>query len=228
MKKLPLVFVMFLVIGTGLVIYRTTAQSNYVPKAVFCAILSNNPCSFVPANIGPDPSLKGGFGYPGLFKPLPTSAAQDVQTPFDNMSWQMFVGLNWAASAVKLTPAVGLTMKGPRVWQKYRKVSSLFGNSPVRGGCTSALALPIFYIGSDGKGNPMPNNEEYFQASTNKPLVDINGNWTIYERRLNDIEAQYLLAPNGQTSQTLTTMTGQANFIQSNPRGASFTSSSIR
>ena len=58
----------------------------------------------------------------------------------------------------------------------------------------------------------MPNNEEYFQASTNLPLIDINGNWTIYERRVNDVEAQYLLAPNGQSSQTLTTMAGQTEF----------------
>ncbi len=72
----------------------------------------------------------------------------------------------------------------------------------------------------------MPNNEEYFQASTNLPLVDINGNWTLYERRVNDIEAQYLLAPNGQPSQTLTTQAGQTNFIKSNPAGAKFTASS--
>jgi hypothetical protein len=227
MKKLPLMSVMFLIIAAGVMVHRSAAQSNYVPNAVFCAILSNGLCSFVPANIGPDPSLKGGFGYPGLFKPLPTSAAQDVQTPFDNMAWQMFVGLNWAASAVKQPANVGLTMKGTRAWQKFRKVSTLFGNSPVRAKCTSALALPIFYIGSDGNGTPWPNNEEYFQASTNKPLIDINGNWTIFERRVNDVEAQYLLAPNGNRSQTLTTKTGQGNFILANPKGASFTASSI-
>lgn len=225
MQKLLLMSVMFLVIVAGLVFYRSDAQSHYVPRAVFCAILSNRPCSFVPAYIGPDPLLKKAAGYSALFAPLPTKPANDVQTPFDNMAWQMFVALNWAASAAKQPPARGLTAKGPRVWQKYRKVNSLFGNSPVTAGCTSALALPVFSIGSDGHGNPMPNNEEYFQASTNLPLIDINGNWTIFERRVNDIEAQYLLAPNGQPSQTLTTMTGQANFIQSNPKGASFTAS---
>ncbi|HYJ87038.1 MAG TPA: hypothetical protein VEW46_13340 [Pyrinomonadaceae bacterium] len=72
----------------------------------------------------------------------------------------------------------------------------------------------------------MPNNEEYFQASTSLPLVDINGNWTLYERRVNDVEARYLLAPNGKPSQTLTTQAGQNNFIKSNPAGAKFTASS--
>ena len=75
------------------------------------------------------------------------------------------------------------------------------------------------------KGNPLPNNEEYFQASTNLPLIHINGNWAIFERRVNDIEANYLLAPDGHPQQTLTTIAGQANFILNSPSGAQFTSS---
>lgn len=226
MRKPLLMLVMFLVVSAGVVLFRSTAQVTYVPKAVFCAILSSAPCSFVPAYIGPDPLLKTKRGYSGLFGPPPNSVAKDVQTPFDNMAWQMFVGLNWAASATKQTPAIGLTAIGPRVWQKYRKVSALFGNSTVTAKCTNPSALPVFSIGSDGNGRTMPNNEEYFQASTSLPLIDINGNWTIYERRVNDVEAQYLLSPNGQSSQTLTTTKGQANFIQSNPKkGASFTAS---
>src|SRR5262249_52458509 len=52
------------------------------------------------------------------------------------------------------------------------------------------------------------------------------GNWIIFERRVNDIEASYLLAPNGQRSQTLTTTAGQTNFVKSHPGGAQFTASS--
>jgi hypothetical protein len=225
-KKLLLMSVMCLLVAAVIVVYRSTAQVQYTPKAQFCAILSNGLCSLVPAYIGPDPRLKKGFGYSGLFVPLPTSAASDVQTPFDNMAWQMFISLNWAASAVKQPAAKGLTVAGPRVFQTYRKVSALFGNSPVTASCSNPTGLPVFNIGSNGNGTPMPNNEEYFQASTNLPLIDINGNWTLYERRVNDVEANYLLAPNGQSSQTLTTMTGQTNFIASNPGGAKFTASS--
>jgi hypothetical protein len=226
MKKLLLMSVMLLAVATWVVLHRSAAQVRYVPRAQFCAILSNGLCSMIPGYIGPDPLLKSGLGYSGLFGPLPTSAKNDVQTPFDNMAWQMFVGLNWAASAVKQPAAKGLTVKGPRVFQKYRKVSALFGNSPVTASCSNPTGLPVFTIGSDGKGNPMPNNEEYFQASTNLPLVDINGNWTLYERRVNDVEARYLLAPNGKPSQTLTTIAGQNNFIKSNRGGAKFTASS--
>lgn len=227
MKKLLLISAMLLVGATAVVLHQSSAQVRYTPKAQLCASLSNGLCSVVPAYIGPDPRLKKGFGYSGLFVPLPTSAASDVQTPFDNMAWQMFVGLNWAASAVKQPPAKGLTVPGSRVFQTYRKVSALFGNSPVTASCSNPTGLPVFNIGSDGKGNPQPNNEEYFQASTNLPLIDINGNWTLYERRVNDVEASYLLAPNGLSSQTLTTKAGQTNFIKYNPGGAKFTASSI-
>ena len=226
MKKLVLMSAMFLLAAAVVVRHQPVAQDKYVPQAELCADTTvTTLCSKLPAYIGLDKPLQGERGYSGLFGPFPTSKDNDVQTPFDNMAWQMFVALNWAANAVNQPPAQGLTTPGRRVFQNYRKVSALFGNSPKRGGCTQALALPTFYIGSDGKGTPMPNNEEYFQASTNLPLIDVNGNWTIYERRVNDIEAQYLLAPSGKPSQTLTTKTGQTNFVASNPNGAQFTAS---
>ncbi|MDX6612044.1 MAG: hypothetical protein QOD75_1230 [Blastocatellia bacterium] len=231
MKKLSLIIAMLLVAATAVVIHQAAAPAPYVPKAQLCVagvtgLANNRLCSTVPSYIGPDPPLKKGLGYSGLFGPPPTSAANDVQTPFDNLAWQMFVALNWAASAVNQPPAKGLTVAGPRVFQTYRKVSALFGNSPVTATCSNPQNLPVFSIGSDGHGNPAPNNEEYFQASTNLPLIDINGNWTIYERRVNDIEAQYLLAPNGDASQTLTTQTGQLKFIN-NQSTVAFTASSL-
>jgi hypothetical protein len=223
MKNLVSIFVTLLIVAA--VPPRPVAQTQYIPQPQFCANGSNALCSALPAYIGLDPRLKDVAGYSGLYGALPTKASDDVQTPFDNMAWQMFVALNWVASAVNQSPTIGLTTAGRRVWQTYRKVSSVFGNSPVRARCTNALALPVFYIGSNGNGKPMPNNEEYFQASTNLPLIDINGNWTIFERRVNDIDASYLLAPNGQSSQTLTTVAGQTNFIKHNPAGVEFTSS---
>ncbi|HKO97250.1 MAG TPA: hypothetical protein VJU86_09675 [Pyrinomonadaceae bacterium] len=222
MKKLS-TLVILLVIASAIVLHQSSAQSGYVPKAQFCADGSSAPCPIVPAYIGPDPILHSKeVGYFGLFGALPKTAEQDVETPFDNMSWQMFVALNYAANSVNQPAAKGLNARGLRVWQTYRKVSSLFGNSPVRARCTSALALPILYIGSDGLGHTEPNNEEYFQASTNLPLIDINGNWTIFERRVNDREASYLKSPNGLSAQTLTTTTGQTNFIKNNPKGVQF------
>jgi hypothetical protein len=208
---------------------RPEAQtaSSYQPQAQFCVDgKSNTLCPKLPAYIGPDSRLAAPLGYDGLYGQPPSSASADVQTPFDNMAWQMFVALNWAAKGTEQPAAQGLTMPGPRVWQTYLKVSALFGNSKVRAGCTQELALPTFYIGSYGNGKPAPNNEEFLQASTNLPLIDVNGNWTLFERRVNPIEASYLRAPQGLSSQTLTTIDGQGNFIKNNPAGAEFTSSS--
>src|SRR4029450_5191689 len=217
---------MIVVVTAAIALQRSHAQGQYVPTPQYCANGTNTPCPILAAYIGPDPSIqRPGFGYVGLFKSPPTSPAEDVQTPFDNMAWQMFVALNWPANAVNQPASQALTMPGQRVWQNFRKVSSLFGNSRVQTPCTSSLALPILSIGSNGNGQPAPNNEEYFQASTNKPLIDVNGNWTMFERRVNDIEASYLRSPNGQASQTLTTMAGQTNFVKSHPQGAQFTTS---
>lgn len=200
-------------------------QSSYQPQAQFCVVGNNALCAKLPAYIGPDPGLGQTDGYNGLYGQPPQSATADVQTPFDNMAWQMFVALNWAANGAGQPAAQGLTMPGLRVWQTYSKVSALFGNSKVRAGCTQALALPTFYIGSYGNGKPAPNNEEYLQASTNLPLIDVNGNWTLFERRVNAIEVAYLRAPQGEPSHTLTTRQGQLNFILANPKGAEFTAS---
>lgn len=199
---------------------------QYTPQAVFCADpkTPNVLCSLLAAYIGPDPILRNKPGYNGLRGDPPKDSNGDVETPFDNMAWQMFVALNWAKDVSgKAPPAQGLAGQGLRVWQTYAKVSAVFGNSPVRGHCTNALAIPTFYIGSDGNGKPAPNNEEYFQASTNLPLVDVNGNWTIFERRVNDVDAKYLRAPDGDASQTLTTVAGQKKFVANhmpNPDGS--------
>jgi len=230
MKKLLSIAAMLLIAAPVVVFRQPVAKpQTYVPKAELCVgnVTTNVLCSKLPAYIGPDPPLeKALLGYKGLFAGLPQSKDTDVETPFDNMAWQMFVALNWAASEVDQPPSRGLTMPGTRVFQKYRKVSSLFHDPNAKiAACPSTIVVPKFFIGSDNSGKPSPNHEEYLQASTNLPLIDVNGNWTIFERRVNDIEAQYLLAPNNDPTQTLTTMTGQGRFIASNPNGARFTAS---
>ena len=190
----------------------------YVPSAELCAKQAKPPhkedalCSTIPAYIGPDPMLATKDGYQGIFIP-PTSAATDSQTPFDNMAWQMFVGLNWKDGDQKKGAAAGLSKTGKRIWQSWPRVEDVFGNGPVQASCSNPNNLPVFSISSNGKGTPSAKNEEYLQASTNLPLIDINGNWTLYERRLNATELQYLQAPGGQASQTLITATGQTAFV---------------
>ena len=200
------------------------SQSPYVPAAVFCANGGSVPCSTIPAYIGADPMLRIAIGYNGILAP-PTSKDTDSQTPFDNLSWQSFVGLNWMSGSESAPAPKGLVLEGSRVWQGWAKVNQVFGNSPVQASCANPSNLPVVSIGSDGNGNPSQKNDDYYQASTDVPLIDINGNWTLYERRLNVTEIAYLAAPGGNPLNTLMTVAGQERFV-SQGNMVAFTASS--
>lgn len=191
-------------------------QTGYVPKAEYC-VGSASPgsplCPIIPANIGPDPMLDQTVAYNGI-APHPTSPATDVQTPFDNLSWQTFVALNWTAGKENQSAQQGLQGTGRRVWENWPRVSELFGNAPVRAQCAVPPGLAVFQIGSNGEGQPVGQNEEYIQAATGAPLIDVSGNWTIYERRVNSVEVAYLKAPQGKTSWNLTTSAGQQQLVK--------------
>src|ERR1044071_3469486 len=65
--------------------------SAYVPRAQLCVTVPVGPqilCSIIPGNIGPDPMLDQTVAYNGIIGARPTSPQTDVQTPFDNLSWQ--------------------------------------------------------------------------------------------------------------------------------------------
>lgn len=220
-----------LAIGTGFFVTRHVplmrAASNnqndkspaaaYVPRAQLCVTVPVGPqvlCSIIPGNIGPDPMLDHTVAYNGIIGAHPTSPETDVQTPFDNLSWQTFVALNWTLGKEKQSPEQGLKGDGPRVWEGWPRVADVFGNGPVQANCgTPPPGVTVFSIASNGKGQPVGQNEEYIQAATDDPLIDISGNWTIYERRINDLEVAYLRAPNGKTTWTLATLQGQKNLV---------------
>ena len=192
----------------------TTEAQTYVPQAQYCASPSqpNTLCSTIPGNIGPDPALDQKVAYNGIVGLNPTSPQNDVQTPFDNLSWQTFVALNWTKGKESQPPEQGLQGNGARVWEGWPKVSEIFGNGPVRARCNVPPGVRVFEIASNGKGQPVGQNEEYIQAATGDPAIDVSGNWTIYERRLNDVEVAYLRAPQGNANWNLTTQAGQTAF----------------
>lgn len=189
--------------------------ANYQPTAVFCSDTAHKGlCPVIPGTIGDDPPLKR-LDYSGVLPPQPTSANDDVQSPFDNYSWQVFVALNWASGAPPGAARRGLDGElGVRVWETWDRVSQLFGPAPGLADCGPTPAgLERFDIGSDTKGSPVAENEEYIQAATVEPLIDVSGNWTIYERRVNPVEAGFLKAPYGNASWTLTTRDGQKKLV---------------
>ncbi len=206
--------------STGAAPAASAPAAHYVPQAVYCASSTSGGsvasplCSVTPGNIGPDPAISQTIAYNGINGSLPTSANTDPQTPFDNLSWQTFVALNWTAGAETQPAQQGLQGTGNRVWQSWPRVADLFGNSPLQASCgTVPSGLMAFSIASNGQGQPGANNEEYIQAATAEPLIDVSGNWTIYERRINEVEVAYLQAPNGKAAWTLTTLQGQRNLV---------------
>ena len=168
---------------------------GYVPQPVFCADGSGSLCGVMPSMIGPDPMLASKVGYPGLSED-PQSFDQDSQSPFDNMAWQMFVALNQVEG-------------GEYTWQGYTRVQEVFGPSPTPL-CKNPKGLPVFSLTTKSDGQPSDRNQEFLQAATDKPLIDENGNWTVFERRINDVELSYLKNDDWD----LTTLAGQKEFIE--------------
>ena len=194
-----------------------SATAAYVPRAQLCVTVPVGPqvlCPIIPGNIGPDPMLDQKIAYNGINGARPTSPATDVQTPFDNLSWQTFVALNWTLGKESQPASQGLQGNGRRVWEGWPRVADVFGNGPVQANCSAPPpGVMVFSIASNGKGQPVGQNEEYIQAATDDPLIDVAGNWTIYERRINNLEVTYLRAPNGKTAWTLTTQQGQKTMV---------------
>src|SRR4051812_43552240 len=93
--------------------------TSYVPQAQYCSAASGaasavSPlCATIPANIANDPALNNPIGYSALKGVNPPSPANDVQTPFDNLSWQTFVSLNWTQGQQSQDASEGLQGTGP-------------------------------------------------------------------------------------------------------------------
>ncbi len=181
---------------------REPATSDaYTPQAVFCPDGGDTLCGTMPAFIGPNPAISVSVGYSGLTHDV-TSAKNDSQTPFDNMSWQMFYSLNQMKD-------------GLYAWQNYKLVEDVFGGDPSP--CDNPGNLPVLSITTKAGGGTLSSlddeilGDNFLEAAVNLPLVDRNGNFTVYERRLNDVELAYLK----NDKWDLTTLEGQKKFVES-------------
>lgn len=182
----------------------SAAPSQYTPTPVYCADPAiSGLCKVIPSFIGADKALLAVNGYQGLSDQV-SSADGDAQSPFDNMSWQMFLALNWQAADAGTDPASGLSGKGQVVWQTYARPEDVFGGPS--GLCANPRNLPRFNI--IAKSGAQGSRDEEFIQATGQPLIDAKGNWTLFERRLNEVEQAYI------TSKGLDTYAGQQAFVQ--------------
>ena len=188
MRRFATPFATLLATLLGADAYALETTPTYTPEPVYCADNGRTLCRILPSFIGPDPALASSVGYDGLTNDV-TSPANDVQTPFDNMAWQMFVALNWQAATSGSDPKAGLSGAGPAVWQTWSRPEDVFG-SPAPA-CANPDNLPRFNL--IAKSDAQHFDEEFLQA-TGQPLIDENGNWTLFERRLNEVEKEYILS----------------------------------
>ena len=121
----------------------------------------------------------------------------ETQTPFDVFSWQAFTALNWPETEI-------FTSDTRSDWTDFKRREEIFANDPAMNHC-SAYANDADVITAD-----------LTQADGNA-LIDQNGNFIVYETRLNPVAEHYILG------EALDTIAGQSEHAErpiSFPQGA--------
>lgn len=184
-------------------------QVVYTPEPVLCVEPDKNIlCDVMPSMIGENDAIKTSVGYHGLGKDV-RDKKSDSQTPFDNMGWQMFLAANWAAAETGKPASIGLTTSGPRVWDSWSGPDDIFGGgSP---SCANSNNLKVFSLTAKSHAQFGIEGETLgtdILEATGQPLIDVNGNWIVFERRLNSVEQTYI------QSNGLDTISGQKAFVE--------------
>lgn len=133
----------------------------------------------------------------------------EVQRKFDIFAWQEFVALNWPPGKPG-QPGPGKIGKSPSgdnstVWESYMASSQVFqpgAAPPAAWGTPQTIpsfcpAAPAALKGKVGKVLPLiakgDLQDEFMEAFTNSPLIDVNGKYTRYEIRMNKVEFDKIL-----------------------------------
>lgn len=165
-------------------------------------------CSYMPRDVD---FLQKTDGY-STFIPA-------CQNAFDWFSWQSFIAANWPADAAGNPLPVGLNDKpdAPRVWESFLTLPEVFDKAPRQNG-------EYMTLGTISKAGPhmFDGDLDDLEPGSDKPLVDRNLNFTLYEIKVNKTEADYI-QKNG-----LTTWCGQKRFYDSVSRGVRFPSGSYK
>lgn len=126
--------------------------------------------------------------------------SEAAQKSFDVFSWQSFVGLNWPAAkdGLPITRQIGAAPNLARVWNRYATPREIFDAKRKSGVCAQYA----------------DDNEPYLETETflqtdDRPLIDKNLNYVVYDVRINDVLANYIRQNN------LHTRTGQQAFLES-------------
>ncbi len=141
------------------------------------------------------------------------------QRPFDNFSWQMFVALNWPADGqgAPIKGAFADHPRAPRVWEFYPNPFALLprelpdeNKAPVELLAQAEREKPahVFTLFAT-RSNPKDLSPGgILQAGSNKPLIDRNLNFALYDVRVNGVEEGFIRA------NALQTVAGQQAYLQ--------------
>ena len=123
---------------------------------------------------------------------------KNAQTPFDIFAWETFVALNWPAGddGVPLDQRIGSAPDAPRVWQSYVSPKEIFTPDAESDACSRAGDNTTFRPSS-------------LVQTVGLPLIDKNLNYVVFDFRINEEVADYILA-NGFDTQS-----GQRAFKES-------------
>lgn len=153
--------------------------------------------SSLPADAPPKPNLST------------TGNFAEIQRKFDIFAWQEFVALNWPVGRPG-QPGPGIIGKSPSgdnstVWESYMAASQVFqpgAAPPPPWGTTQSIPsfCPVGPATLKGKVAKVLSlvakgdvQDEFTEAFTLSPLIDVNGKYTRYEIRINKVEFDKIL-----------------------------------
>lgn len=160
-----------------------TPAEDYVQNAL-CVDGKDAICATLPTNL---PGLVVNAGYSPNTDAMPPGDTLG-QINFDYFAWQMFVALNWPAGS---SGTIISDTSSPRVWEGYKTVAEVY---PGQSGetCDSNARLRVSQTSK-------LTSSSFIEPFTPYPLIDSAGNFVVYDVRLNDVEAEYIVSNNLQT-----------------------------
>ena len=143
---------------------------------------------------------------------------QAAQNSFDIFSWQSFIALNWPLDQTLNLPRAGdakqlLNLNAlPRVWSQFSTPQEIF-NPDYR----DDICGDTGQVQGQGQGQSRDTdnvsaailNSSIFLQPSGKPVIDRNGNYLLYDVRVNDVMVDYV------RSNGLDSMQGQQEFMAS-------------
>ncbi|MBX2870163.1 MAG: hypothetical protein KTR18_15890 [Acidiferrobacterales bacterium] len=122
-----------------------------------------------------------------------------AQNSFDIFSWQSFVAMNWPLmkSGDLAETQIGTMPDAARVWSTFKTPREIFSPDYIDPICGEV----------SGDQGPVVHATSFKQAG-GLPLIDRNQNYVVYDLRINDMMANYILA-NG-----LDSVEGQLQFAE--------------